>query len=79
MTTDEIRKAIRSQPFRPFTLRLASGQELFVDHPEFVALSKGGRTLAVFSTDDNAFAIIDPLLVEQIRFGANGSHRRKSA
>ncbi len=80
MTTDEIRKAIRGTPFRPFTMRLASGQELFVDHPEFVALSKGGRTLAVFSTDANAFEIIDLLLVESIIFGSNGhGRRRKSA
>lgn len=80
MTTDEIRKAIRGAPFRPFTLRLVSGQQLHIDHPEFVALSKGGRTLAAFSTDENAFEIVDLLMVESIVFGANGhGRRRKSA
>lgn len=80
MTTDEIRKAIRNQPFRPFTLRTTSGTQLYIDHPEFVAMSKGGRTLAVFSTDENAFEIIDLLLVESIQFGGNGhGRRRKSA
>ena len=80
MTTDKTRKAIRTQPFRPCTLRTVSGQELYVDHPEFVALSKGGRTLAVLSAIENAIEIIDRMLAEAIQFGKNGhSGRRKEA
>jgi phosphoribulokinase len=79
MTTDELRRALRNQPFRPFTLRTASGRQYTVSHPEFVALSRGGRTIAVFSTEENAFEILDLLLVESIRYGTNGTGRRRSA
>lgn len=79
MTTDEIRRAIKAEPFRPFVLRLASGKQVAVRHPEFVAFSQGGRTLAVFSTDENAFEIIDLLLVEAVMFGPAAVRRRRSA
>jgi hypothetical protein len=80
MTTDEVRTAIKAQPFREFVLRTTSGQEFLVEHPEFVALSKGGRAIAVFSTTENAFEIVDLLLLESIRFGEPGKRRvRKSA
>lgn len=79
MTTDEVRCAIKAQPFRPFVLRTTSGQEYLVEHPEFVALSKGGRTIAVFSTRENAFEIVDLLLVESIRVGPEKNGRKRSA
>lgn len=79
MTTEEVRKAIKAQPFRTFVLRTTSGQEFLVEHPEFVALSKGGRTIAVFSTSENAFEIVDLLLVESIRFGEPGKGRGKKS
>lgn len=81
MTVDELKKARLSQPFRPFVIRTVGGTSLRVDHPEFVALSPGGRTIAVFSTEDNAFEILDTLMIESLIFGKDerGGMERKSA
>ncbi len=79
MTSDQIVGALKSEPFRPFILKTASGQEFRIDHPEIVVLSPGRRTVYVFEKPDGA-VIIDLLLVESIRFTDNGRGRsRKSA
>jgi hypothetical protein len=76
MTTNELRDAMRSQPLRPFTIRAASGEEIDVPHPEFVAFSRSGRTISV-ALPTGGFAIIDLLLVESSRFGESGHRRRR--
>lgn len=67
MTTEQLHKALRAAPFRPFTLRLADGRGLYVPHPEYVAYSPNGRTAAVVD-EDSDFEIIDLLLVVGIDF-----------
>lgn len=81
MTVDELKKALFARPFRPFVIRTVGGSDLRVDHPEFVALSPGGRTIAVFSTTDNAFEILDTLMIESLVFGKDGRRgtKRRSA
>lgn len=66
MTGDGFRELWKAQPFQPFIMRLASGRSIQVAHPEFVAISPGGRTVAVFQPDSDGAAIIDLLLVEAI-------------
>ena len=48
---EEIRKARRAQPFRPFTIHLADGRSFPVKHPEIMWLTSDGRTLVVEDTD----------------------------
>jgi len=74
MTGDAFRKAWRGEPFEPFRLNLASGRTVRVTHPEFVAVSPGARTVAVFERGSEGAEIIGLLLVESIEFenGANG-------
>lgn len=81
MTADELKKALRAQPFRCFALRTVGGVTLRVEHPEFVALSPGGRTIAVYSTDANAFEILDTLMIEALVFTGEGGadEKRRSA
>lgn len=81
MTVDELRKALFAKPFVPFVIRTVGGNVLPIDHPEFVALSPGGRTIAVFSTTDNAFEIVDTLMIESLVFTGKGDSdsKRRSA
>jgi hypothetical protein len=78
MTSNEIRAAVRSEPFRPFVMRTTGGREYTVHHPEWVMLSPSGRTLVVVGSDD-AFAVVDVLMIESINFISNGRGRKKSA
>ncbi len=78
MNSNEIRAAARSEPFRPFVMRTTGGREYTVHHPEWVMLSPSGRTLVVAGSDD-AFAVVDVLMIESINFISNGRGRRKSA
>ena len=72
MRIAELRQAHRSQPFRPFSIRVADGREYAVNHPEFLML--GSRSLVVHTPKD-AFEIIDTAMITSLHFG-NGSKRK---
>ncbi len=55
----------RARPFRPFTLCLADGDKVQVEHPEFLARSPSGRTVVVTATDESV-RLIDGRLVTNI-------------
>ncbi|MBI4717803.1 MAG: hypothetical protein HY763_08375 [Planctomycetes bacterium] len=75
MTTEQLRRFLLAQPFRPFTMHLADGRQIMVKHPEFVAANPVGRTAIVFYPDDT-FEAIDVLLVTSIKT-INGARRRR--
>jgi hypothetical protein len=58
-----LRDALRRQPFKPFTIRLADGRSLPVGHPEMVAV---GQRRAVVIQDDDGCLWLEPLLVVSI-------------
>jgi hypothetical protein len=66
MNLEAVRQAIRRQPFRPFSLRLVDGREMPVPHPEFVAIS--GRTVIITNAVNEAYAIVEPLLIVSIEY-----------
>lgn len=78
MTSNEIRAAVRAEPFRPFVIRTTGGREYTVNHPGWIMLSPSGRTLVVVGSDD-AYGIVDVLMIESINFTTNGKGRKKSA
>lgn len=78
MTSDQIREALRSEPFRPFELRTTGGRSYVVRHPETLLLSPSGRTLA-FADSDDSFVVIDVLMIESLNPLRNGEHRRRKA
>ena len=53
MSPETLRNLIVAHPFVPFTLRLADGRSYHVPHPEFVSVSRSGRTAKV-STEEFA-------------------------
>lgn len=77
MTTEALRRLHTARPFQPFYLRLGDGQELPVEHPEFLAYAPSSRTATVYF-DDGSFEIVDLLLVTglEVRNGRR-PHRRR--
>ncbi len=73
MRVDDLKRVHQARPFRPFSIRVADGREYSVAHPEFLAVSATGRALVV-STPDDAFEIIDTVMVASIHVG-NGAHQ----
>ncbi|TVQ31657.1 MAG: hypothetical protein EA376_08310 [Phycisphaeraceae bacterium] len=81
MHIEDIRKASRSEPFRPFTVNLADGRSFRVQHPEFIAIPpQGRRTVIVFLPGDEGFEIIDPTMVASLTVSDNGesNHSRRA-
>jgi hypothetical protein len=71
MTIEQLRSVHQARPFRPFTLHLADGRQLHVPHNEFLWYSPSGRTVIVHESDE-AFSIIDLLLVTRIQVHTDG-------
>jgi hypothetical protein len=78
MTIDKVRELYEAKPFRPFTIHLADGRAIVVEHPEFMARAPSGRALVVYQPNDS-FNIVDLLLVTdlEVRSSSNGKRRRK--
>ena len=68
MRLDEVRKLMKSQPFRPFTIHLPEGRAVRVAHHDFAVLSPDGRTLLAYEPD-NSFNMIDVMLIASIEVG----------
>lgn len=68
MTIDQLRKAAKAEPFKPFSLSLADGRRFRVRNPEMIAvLPEATRTFVVAGTGED-YSIIDLLLVASIDF-----------
>ncbi|MEE9295991.1 MAG: hypothetical protein V3W34_13645 [Phycisphaerae bacterium] len=75
MTADQLRRAIRAAPFKPFRICLADGCEIRVRHPEFVMVTpEASRTFVVAESGED-YRIIDLLLVTSLDF-VDGKPRR---
>lgn len=58
MQVEEIRTLLHGQPFVPFTVHLADGRAMRVEHPDFVATAPEGKSMIVYGAD-GSFAIVD--------------------
>ena len=80
MTLDELREHHEASPFRPFTLRLSSGRELAVEHPEFMGVPPVGGLVVIWDRKGHAH-VVDVTSVEELDFSpvkkANGRKRRR--
>jgi hypothetical protein len=65
MTVEQLRTVLQAAPFCPFTLRMADGRSLPVQHRDFVGISPSARTIIVYR-DDESFSIVDLLLVNEL-------------
>jgi hypothetical protein len=78
MTINKLRHFYQSRPFKPFIIHLADGQEIPIDHPEFIMSSPSGRTVSVYRPDDT-LNVIDLLRVtdRELKPSRNGSSRKR--
>lgn len=77
MTIDRLKEVHGAKPFQPFTIHLADGRELLVDHPEFLARSPSGRTITLYTPEDR-MEIIDLLMVVSVSVENGSAVQRKN-
>jgi hypothetical protein len=66
MNADDVRKLMHATPFVPFTVQLANGKNLRVPHPDFISISRTGRTLIIHSAERDDYDVVDTMLVTNI-------------
>jgi hypothetical protein len=71
MSVEGIKEALHQEPFRPFKIRMTSGREYTVDHPDFVSASRSYRRLFISTTEDDRVEVIETLLIESLQQTAN--------
>jgi hypothetical protein len=59
---------MHQQPFRPFRLRMVSGKEYVVDHPDFISASRTYHRLYVSTADEDRVDMVDVRLVESLQY-----------
>jgi hypothetical protein len=69
MEADQFRSALRTKPFKPFTVKTASGEKYTVRHPEIVGISPSGRTVALMF--DEGIAVLDMASITEYVVGRN--------
>lgn len=79
MTIDQLRRAAKAEPCKPFTISLTDGRRFFVPHPEFIWIPPEAlRTFNVAGTGED-YSMIDVLLVASIDVaGKRAGDRRAS-
>jgi hypothetical protein len=78
MTSDQIRNALKAQPFRAFNINLTDGRAFHVSHPEWVMLTPSGRVAVVAQAEGDSVEIIDVLMITSLSLGAASPRRRKA-
>jgi len=77
MTMDAIRKALKAEPFEPFTVSLTDGRRFSVKHPEFIWIPpEASRTFHIAGKGED-YSVISLLLVTSIDFGNGADERGK--
>ena len=66
MSPEAVKKFMHAAPWRPFTICLADGRDIHVPHPDFISISRSGRTVVVTNVDDE-FEMIDVFLILSIK------------
>jgi hypothetical protein len=73
MEADQFRSALRTRPFKPFTVKTGSGEQYTVRDPETVAISPSGRTIGLAL--DEGCALLDMASITE--FVIDRNRRRK--
>lgn len=77
MIPDAIKDRLGSSPFKPFKLKMGSGETFTVAHPELVSISPGGRRLILWVGEERAVDL-DVLLIESVQDASeNGAANRR--
>jgi hypothetical protein len=70
MRSEEVRAALRAQPFRPFVIHLPEGRTVKVAHHDFALLAPNGRSIDVYEVNNNKqkLNLIDVMLISSLEF-----------
>jgi hypothetical protein len=74
MVIESIREFNRAVPFKPYEIRMASGERHSVPHPDFISISRRGSFVIIIDAKDRPHHL-NALLIERATV-LNGSHRR---
>ncbi len=75
MILDALRNLNQAVPFKPYVIRMASGERYMVGHPDFISISPRGSQVVLFDEAERMH-MLSPLLMEAATPGnGNGSHR----
>lgn len=61
MDLNYLRKALRAQPFRAFTMNMVGGRTIPVPHPDFVAMD--ARSVVFTDPRNAAVSVLEPVLI----------------
>ena len=67
MTKEDLKRYQFKQPFDPFVIRMTSGFEVKVSHPEFMMHSLQSQSVTVADEERNEYWLIDLRQIESIR------------
>jgi hypothetical protein len=73
---DALRNLNHAVPFKPYVIRMASGEKYKVQHPDFISVSPRGSQIIVYDEADRAH-MLSPLLMEAAT-PINGRGSRRS-
>jgi hypothetical protein len=76
MTIEAFKKYWTTKPFLAFAVHRADGRWLTIKHPENVAMSQSGRTVAILDLEVDAFETVDLLLVTSLK-PLNGTSKKR--
>lgn len=76
MVIESIREFNRAVPFKPYEIRMASGERYSVSHPDFAFVSPRGSFVIVFDKNEHPYHL-SALLIESAS-PLNGQRRRKT-
>lgn len=66
MNVDMLREAARTQPFRPFLLRMNDGRVLQIPHPDCIAVAR--RTVIVVDPITDRELLLEPVLIASLEY-----------
>ena len=75
MVIESIREFNRAVPFKPYEIRMASGELHSVPHPDFISIFRRGSFVIVLDATDRPHHL-SALLIERAT-PLNGRHRRR--
>jgi hypothetical protein len=77
MIIEALRNLTHAVPFKPYMVRMASGEKYKVMHPDFISISPSGTQVVLFD-EAGQMHMLSPLLMEAATpVNANGSHKAR--
>lgn len=75
MQADQFRSALRTRPFKPFSLRITGGDEYTIKHPELANITESGRTVVVL--EGEIVITIDTAAISEFAIQTGGVGKSK--